>query len=74
MLYQEIKEIVETKTYRQARENIQGMESHELQSLFYWGIRLKKFIFASAASKLLKEHYGMIPNYELCCFRTSEYT
>lgn len=70
----EIKSLVEQKSYREARELIQGMEQHELQSLFYWGHRLQKYIFTSAAVELLKEHYGVTPNYELCTNRMSEYT
>jgi len=50
------------------------MEQHELQMLYYWGHRLQKFIFSSAATTLLKEHYGVTPNYELCTNRMSEYT
>lgn len=74
MTDQEIKSMVEQKTYREARETIQGMEQHELQMVFYWGHRLQKFIFSSAATTLLKEHYGVTPNYELCTNRMSEYT
>ena len=70
----EIKSLVEQKSYKEAREFIQGMEQHELQTLFYWGHRLKKYIFTSAAAMLLKEHFGVTPNYELCTFRMSEYT
>jgi hypothetical protein len=70
----EIRSMVEQKTYRQARESIQGMTQHELQSLYYWGFQTRKYIFCSAASALLKEHYGVTPNYELCAERTSEYT
>lgn len=74
MSTEEIKNLVEQKTYREAREAVQGMTQHELQSLHYWGFKLKKWIFCSAAAGLLKEHYGVTPNYELCTTRTSEYT
>lgn len=70
----EIKSLVEQKSYREAREQIQGMDQYELQSLFYWGHRLKKYIFTSAAVGLLKEHFGLTPNYELSTCRTSEFT
>ena len=70
----EIRNMVEQKSYRQARESIQGMTQHELQTLYYWGFQARKYIFCSAASALLKEHYGVTPNYELCAERTSEYT
>ena len=74
MTDQMIKSLVEQKSYREARETIQGMERHELQSLHYWGFKLRKFIFCSAAGQLVKEHFGVTPNYELCGGRTSEYT
>lgn len=70
----EIKEMVEKNFYSEVRDLIQGMTQHELQILYYWGYRLRNFIYCSAASGLLKEHYGVTPNYELCSERMSEYT
>jgi hypothetical protein len=70
----EIKEIVEKRYYSEVIDLVKGMTQAELQILYYWGYRLRKFIFCSAASGLLKEHYGVTPNYELCGERMSEYT
>lgn len=70
----EIKEMVEKNFYSEVRDLIQGMTQYELQILYYWGYRLRNFIYCSAASGLLKEHYGVTPNYELCSERMSEYT
>jgi hypothetical protein len=74
MTNDEIREMVEQKDYSDSRKQIQGMTQHELQILYYWGFRSKKYIFCSAAVGLLKEHYGSTPNYELCSERMSEYT
>lgn len=74
MTNDEIKEMVEKRYYSEVLESVKSMEQHELQILYYWGYRLRKFIFCSAASSLLKEHYGVTPNYELCGERMSEYT
>lgn len=74
MTHQMIKGLVEQKSYSEARESIQGMNLQELQSLHYWGFKLRKFIFCSAAADLLKEHFGMTPNYEICGGQISDYT
>lgn len=74
MTNEEVKALVETKTYRQAREHILKMDPYELQMLYYWGFHMDKNIFCSAAAGLLHEHYGMIPNYDLCGGSMSEYT
>jgi uncharacterized protein (DUF2225 family) len=71
---EDIKQMVEQNDYSDVREIIQGMTQYELQTLYYWGFRTRKHIFCSAAAGLLKEHYGVTPNYELCSERTSEYT
>lgn len=74
MTDQEVHRMVETKSYREAREFVRGMDVYELQMLHYWGFQLRKFIFCSAAAALLHEHFGTTPNYELCGERMSEYT
>jgi hypothetical protein len=74
MTTEEVKRMVETKTYREAREYIRGMDCYELQMLHYWAFKLQKYIFCSAATSLLHEHYGTTPNYELTGERMSEYT
>ena len=74
MTHRTIKSLVEQKSYSEAREAIHGMNLQELQSLHYWGFHLRKYIFCSAACQLLKEHFGMTPNYELCGGRISDYT
>lgn len=69
-----IKELVEKRYYYEVRDTVQGMTQYELQILYYWGFRLRKYVFCSAAACLLREHYGVTPNYELCGERMSEYT
>ena len=71
---EEIKEIVEKHYYSEVIDVVKSMTQAELQILYYWGFRLRNFIFCSAASQFLREHYGLTPNYELCGERMSEYT
>jgi hypothetical protein len=71
---EEIKEIVEKRYYSEVIDLVRGMTQAELQILYYWGFKLRNFIFCSAASQELREHYGLTPNYELCGERMSEYT
>lgn len=74
MTTEEIKNIVETRDYDEVKDTIRGMERYELQSIYYWGFKLRKFIFCSAAAMWLHDHFGVTPNYELCGERMSEYT
>ena len=71
---EEIKEIVEKRYYSEVIDLVRGMTQAELQILYYWGFRLRNFIYCSAAAQFLREHYGLTPNYELCSERMSEYT
>lgn len=74
MTNDEIKSMIESRDYDEVKDQVRGMDQHELQSLYYWGFKLRKFIFCSAASMWLHDHFGVTPAYELCSERMSEYT
>ena len=65
MTNEEIKELVENHTYDGVKAAIKDMNQWDLKALYYWGYRLNKPIFCSAASMILSNVYGTTPWYEL---------
>jgi hypothetical protein len=73
MTNEEIKELVENHTYDGAKAAIKDMNQWDLKALYYWGYRLNKPIFCSAASQILSNVYGTTPWYDLCGERMSQF-